>query len=108
MRGQHRAAIEIPLDDEKEAFTGLEWTSGGLRARPTESSARGGGGRLHGSYDANYPPPPQRGLWPTDSCQRYEPKEPMSAVGAPAPKAPNGGTLARRASFLTRAPPVAF
>ena len=36
------------------------------------------------------PPPPPRGLRPTVSCQRYEPKEPTGAEGAPAPKAPNG------------------
>ena len=54
------------------------------------------------------PPPPPRGLRPTVSCQRYEPKEPMGAMGALAPKAPNGGVLAPRESFLTHAPPVAF
>ena len=28
------------------------------------------------------PPPPPRGLWPTVSCERYEPKEPMGARGS--------------------------
>ena len=40
---------------------------------------RGGGGRLRGSWDANYPPPPPRGLRPTVSCQRCRPQASMGA-----------------------------
>ena len=37
----------------------------------------GGGGSSVGPRKPTTPPP--RGLWPTASCQRYEPKEPMVA-----------------------------
>ena len=53
----------------------------------------GGGGDSAGPRTPTTPrplPPPLRGLRPTVSCQRYEPKEPTGAKGAPAPKAPNG------------------
>ena len=49
-----------------------------------------GGGDSAGPRTPTTPPPPPRGLRPTVSCQRYEPKEPTGAEGAPAPKAPNG------------------
>ena len=48
-----------------------------------------GGGDSAGPRTPTTPPPP-RGLRPTVSCQRYEPKEPTGAEGAPAPKAPSG------------------
>ena len=72
-----------------------------------EHAGSRGGGDFAGPRMPTTPPPP-RGLRPTVSCQRYEPKEPMGAMGALAPKAPNGGVLAPRESFLTHAPPVAF
>ena len=59
-------------------------------------SPGGGGGDSAGPRTPTTPPPP-RGLRPTVSGQRYEPKESTGAKGAPPPKVPNGGTLARQA-----------
>ena len=42
--------------------------------------SRGGG--IRGSWGANYPPPPPRGLWPTVSCQRCRPQASIGAKGA--------------------------
>ena len=53
-------------------------------------SGGGGGGDSAGPRTPTTPPPPPRGLRPTVSWQRYEPKEPTGAKGAPAPNAPNG------------------
>ena len=41
----------------------------------------GGGGRLRGPQDTNYPSPP-KGPPATASCHRYQPKELMGAEGA--------------------------
>ena len=47
-----------------------------------ETCIQPGGGRLYGSQDANYPPPPPRGLRPTVSCQRCRPQASMGAKSA--------------------------
>ena len=70
---------------EREGFAG----EGGVVRAPL-SWVRPGGGDSAGPRTPTPPPPPPRGLRPTVSCQRYEPKEPTGAEGAPAPKAPNG------------------
>ena len=41
-----------------------------------------GGGATPRVLGRQLPPPPPRGLRPTVSCQRYEPKEPTGAEGA--------------------------
>ena len=58
---------------------------GNVRADTLAELHGGGGGRLRGFWDANYPcppPPPPRGLRPTVSCQRCRPEASMGAEGA--------------------------
>ena len=58
---------------------------GWLKCNPsnhTKLLPGGGGGRLRSSQDANYPPLPLGGIWPTVSCQRCRPQASMGAKGA--------------------------
>ena len=54
-------------------------SEGRYSTAPHINGAARTGGQLRGSYDANYPPPPpQRGLRPTVSCQRCRPNGPQA------------------------------
>ena len=84
--GGHSPSLLLP-EPPKLSFTIPEPAS---QAKPVATPGGGGGGDSAGPRTPTTPPPPPRGLRPTVSCQRYEPKEPTSAEGAPAPMALNG------------------